>query len=155
MSLEYQNKSSGTTDLFNITKEPSTPNREQSINFNKNSLSSPRNIDNSLPYDNQQCVSPSVSNIDITADVTQPNSQIKQKVDLMADDRMADESQPNPQIKQKVDLTADETLPNPLIDQKEEINLPKNGNSNSKTKFNHVSNEDKNNIRQLSTVNPQ
>ncbi len=32
----------------------------------------------------------------------------------MADDRTADESQPNPQIKQKVDLTADETLPNPL-----------------------------------------
>ncbi len=167
MSLEYQNKSSGTTDLFNITKEPSTRNREQSINLNKNSLSSPRNIDNSLPYDNQQCVSPSVSNIDITADVTQPNSQIKQKVDLMADDRTADESQPNPQIKQKVDLmaddrmadesqpnlqikqkvdlTADETLPNPLIDQKEAINLPKNGNSNSKTKFNHVGNEDKNN----------
>ena len=68
-------------------------------------MNSPGNIDNSLPYDNQQCVSPSVSNIDITADVTQPNSQIKQKVDLMADDRMADESQPNLQIKQKVDLT--------------------------------------------------
>ena len=33
MSLEYQNKSSGATDLFNITKEPSTRYREQSINF--------------------------------------------------------------------------------------------------------------------------
>ena len=58
---------------------------------------------------------------------------------------MADESQPNPVIKQKVDLTADEPLPNPLIAQNKEINLPKNGNSNSKTKFNRVSNEDKNN----------
>ena len=51
----------------------------------------------------------------------------------------------NPLIKQKVDLTADEPLPNPLIAQNKEINLPKNGNSYSKTKFNRVSNEDKNN----------
>ena len=104
-----------------------------------------RNTDNNLSHDNQQYVSPSVSNIDFTADVPQPNSQTKQKVDLTADDRMADESQPNPLIKQKVDLTADEPLPNPLIAQNKEINLPKNGNSYSKTKFNRVSNEDKNN----------
>ncbi|CAB4014725.1 Hypothetical predicted protein, partial [Paramuricea clavata] len=104
-------------------------------------LSSPRNIDNNLPHDNQQYVSPSVSNNDFTADVP----QTKQKVDLTADDRMADESQPNPLIKQKVDLTADEPLPKPLIAQNKDINLPKNGNSNSKTKFNRVSNEDKNN----------
>ena len=76
----------------------------------------------------QQYVSPSVSNIDFTADVPQPNSKTKQKVDLTADD-----------------LTADEPLPNPLIAQNKEINLPKNGNSYSKTKFNRVSNEDKNN----------
>ncbi|CAB4026684.1 RNA-directed DNA polymerase from mobile element jockey-like, partial [Paramuricea clavata] len=144
MSQEYRNKSSGAINLSNITKEPSTRNRKQSINLNKNSLSSPRNIDNNLPHDNQQHVSPSVSNIDFTADVPQPNSQTKQKVDLTADDRMADESQPNPLIKQKVDLTTDEPLPNPLIAQNKEINLLKNGNSNSKTKFNRVSNEDKN-----------
>ena len=145
MSQEYRNKSSGAINLSNITKEPSTRNRKQSINLNKNSLSSPQNTDNNLSHDNQQYVSPSVSNIDFTADVPQPNSQTKQKVDLTADDRMADESQPNPLIKQKVDLTADEPLPNPLIAQNKEINLPKNGNSYSKTKFNRVSNEDKNN----------
>ncbi|CAB3990412.1 Hypothetical predicted protein [Paramuricea clavata] len=142
---EHRNKSSGAINLSNITKEPSTRNRKQSINLNKTSLSSPRNIDDNLPHDNEQYVSPSVSNIDFTADVPQPNSQTKQKVDLTADDRMADESQPNSLIKQKVDLTADEPLPNPLIAQNKEINLPKNGNSNSKTKFNRVSNEDKNN----------
>lgn len=38
-----------------------------------------------------------------------------------------------------IDLTADEPQPNPLIDQKEEINLPKNRNLNSKTKPNHAS----------------
>ena len=121
MSQEYRNKSSGAINLSNITKEPSTRNRKQSINLNKNSLSSPRNIDNNLSHDNQQYVSPSVNNIDFTADVPQPNSQTKQKVDL----------------------TADEPLPNPLIAQNKEINLPKNGNSNSKTKFNRVSNEDR------------
>ena len=145
MSQEYRNKSSGAINLPNITKEPSTRNRKQSINLNINSLSSPRSIENILPQDNQQYVSPSVSNIDSTADVPQFTSQTKQKVDLTADDRMADESQPNPLIKQKVDFTADGSLSNPLIAQNKEINFPKNGISNSKTKFNRVSNEVKNN----------
>ena len=43
MSQEYRNKSSGAINLSNITKEPSTRNRKQSINLNKNSLSSSRN----------------------------------------------------------------------------------------------------------------
>ncbi|CAB3990437.1 Hypothetical predicted protein, partial [Paramuricea clavata] len=59
MSQEYRNKSSGAINLSNITKEPSTRNRKQSINLNKNSLSSPRNIDNNLPNDNHKYVSPS------------------------------------------------------------------------------------------------
>ena len=145
MSQEYRNKSSGAINLSNITKEPSTRNRKQSIILNINSLSSPRSIENILSQDNQQYVSPSVNNIDSTADVPQFNPQTKQKVDLTADDRMADESQPNPLIKQKVDFTADGSLSNPLIAQNKEINFPKNVISNSKTKFNRVSNEVKNN----------
>jgi hypothetical protein len=49
-------------------------------------------------------------NIDFTADVPQPNSQTKQKVDLTADD-----------------LTADEPLPNPLIARIKKLTYPRTG----------------------------